>query len=90
MHFAVDPLVALGVAAATAVTDAAYVFFNAAVAARRRVWAANWSGIWYLLSAFAVINYTQNAAYVLFAAAGSWIGAFVSISLLRRRPSPPA
>jgi uncharacterized membrane protein YhaH (DUF805 family) len=90
MHFAVDPLIALGVAAATAVTDAAYVFFNAAVAARRRVWAANWSGIWYLLSAFAVINYTQNAAYVLFAAAGSWIGAFVSISLLRRRPSPPA
>jgi uncharacterized membrane protein YhaH (DUF805 family) len=90
MHFAVDPLIALGVAAATAVTDAAYVFFNAAVAARRRVWAANWSGIWYLLSAFAVISYTQNAAYVLFAAIGSWIGAFTSVSLLRRRPSPPA
>jgi uncharacterized membrane protein YhaH (DUF805 family) len=90
MHFAVDPLIALGVAAATAVTDAAYVFFNAAVAARRRVWAANWSGIWYLLSAFAVISYTQNAAYVLFAAIGSWIGAFASVSLLRRRPNPPA
>jgi len=90
MHIAVDPLIALGVAAATAVTDAAYVFFNAAVNARRRVWAANWSGIWYLLSAFAVINYTQNAAYVLFAALGSWIGAFISVTLLRRRPSPPA
>jgi hypothetical protein len=90
MHFAVDPLIALGVAAATAVTDAAYVFFNAAVAARRRVWAANWSAIWYLLSAFAVISYTQNAVYVVFAAAGSWVGAFASISLLRRRPSPPA
>ena len=90
MHFAVDPLIALGVAVATAVTDAAYVFFNAAVAARRRVWAANWSGIWYLLSAFAVISYTQNAAYVLFAALGSWVGAFASVSLLRRRPGPPA
>ena len=90
MQLAVDPLVALGVAAATAVTDAAYVFFNAAVTARRRVWAANWSGIWYLLSAFAVISYTQNAAYVVFAAIGSWIGAFCSVSLLRRRPSPPA
>jgi uncharacterized membrane protein YhaH (DUF805 family) len=90
MNFAVDPLIALGVAAATAVTDAAYVFFNAAVAARRRVWAANWSGIWYLLSAFAVISYTQNAVYVVFAAIGSWIGAFCSVSLLRRRPSPPA
>jgi hypothetical protein len=90
MHFAVDPLIALGVAAATAVTDACYVFFNAAVTARRRVWAANWSGIWYLLSAFAVINYTQNAAYVVFAAVGSWVGAFASVTLLRRRSSPPA
>jgi uncharacterized membrane protein YhaH (DUF805 family) len=90
MHFAVDPLIALGVAAATAVTDAAYVFFNAAVTARRRVWAANWSGIWYLLSAFAVISYTQNAAYVVFAAMGSWVGAFLSVTLLRRRPNPPA
>jgi uncharacterized membrane protein YhaH (DUF805 family) len=90
MNFAVDPLIGLGVAAATAVTDAAYVFFNAAVQARRRVWAANWSGIWYLLSAFAVISYTQHAIYVLFAAAGSWVGAFVSVTYLRRRPSPPA
>jgi uncharacterized membrane protein YhaH (DUF805 family) len=90
MHFAVDPLIALGVAACTAVTDAAYVFFNAAVAARKRFWAANWSGIWYLLSAFAVISYTQNPVYVVFAALGSWIGAFASVSLLRRRPGPPA
>jgi uncharacterized membrane protein YhaH (DUF805 family) len=90
MHFAVDPLIAVGVAVATAVTDAAYVFFSAAVQARRRIWAANWSGIWYLLSAFAVISYTQNAAYVVFAAAGSWVGAFISVTLLRRRPSPPA
>jgi uncharacterized membrane protein YhaH (DUF805 family) len=90
MNFAVDPLIGLGVAAATAVTDAAYVFFNAAVQGRRRVSAANWSGIWYLLSAFAVINYTQHAVYVLFAAAGSWVGAFLSVTFLRRRPSPPA
>jgi hypothetical protein len=37
-----------------------------------------------------VISYTQNAVYVVFAAIGSWIGAFCSVSLLRRRPSPPA
>jgi uncharacterized membrane protein YhaH (DUF805 family) len=90
MNFAVDPLIALGVATATAVTDAAYVFFNAAVTARRRISAANWSGVWYLLSAFAVINYTENAVYVVFAAIGSWIGAFFSVTLLRRRASPPA
>ena len=85
MTLVIDPLIAAGVVACTAVTDAVYVFFNAAVAARRRVWAANWSGMWYLLSAFAVISYTQNPAYVLFAAAGSWLGAFASVTWLRRR-----
>ena len=80
----VNPLIAIAVLASTATTDAAYVFFNAAVTSRRRVWAANWSGIWYVLSAFAVISYTENAIYVLFAAMGSWIGAFASVTWLRR------
>ena len=48
MIFQINPLVAMGVLASTAATDSAYVFFNAAVAGRRRVWAANWSAIWYL------------------------------------------
>ena len=75
---------ALGVVVATAATDAAYVRFTAAVADRRRLPAANWSGFWYLLSAFAVISYTQNWVYVIFAALGSWLGAFASISLMRK------
>jgi hypothetical protein len=78
----IDPFVALGVIASTAVTDAAYVFFNAAVSERKRMTAATWSSIWYLLSAFAVISYTSNWIYVLFAAIGSWIGGFFSISAL--------
>jgi len=78
----VDPLIAAGVVLSTAVTDAVYVFFNAAVAARRRVAAASWSSVWYLLSAFAVISYTSNWAYVLFAALGAWIGGFLSITAL--------
>ncbi len=81
---------AAGVFASTAVTDAAYVFFNAAVAGRRRMVAANWSAVWYLLSAFAVISYTHNAAYVVFAAGGSWLGAFGSVSLLRPPPTASA
>lgn len=89
MTLDVNPLIAVGVVASTAVTDAAYVFFNAAVAARRRVVAANWSGVWYLLSAFAVISYTHNLVYVFFAAAGSWLGAFVSLTLLGRGGGPP-
>jgi uncharacterized membrane protein YhaH (DUF805 family) len=84
ISLAFSPLIAVGVLASTAVTDAAYVFFNAAVTSRRRVMAANWSGIWYLLSAFAVISYTENWIYVGFAAAGSWVGAFSSVTWLRR------
>jgi hypothetical protein len=80
----IDPLTAGGVVLATAATDAVYVMFTAAVAARRRVPAASWSSLWYLLSAFAVISYTQNWVYVCFAAAGSWIGAFLTITFLRR------
>jgi hypothetical protein len=80
----IDLVLAAGVLLSTAVTDAAYVMFNASVSARNRVAAANWSSMWYLLSAFAVISYTSNWAYVLFAAAGSWIGGFLSITVLNR------
>ncbi|MBW4021888.1 MAG: hypothetical protein HIU92_01925 [Proteobacteria bacterium] len=83
MHLHVAPLTAFGVVAATAATDAVYVMFSSAVLQKRRVSAANWSGLWYLLSSFAVISYTQNWVYVLFAAVGSWLGAYASITFLR-------
>ncbi len=93
MLFGVHPLIALGVLASTAATDAAYVFFNAAVSGRQRIRAANWSAIWYMLSAFAVISYTENAVYVLFAAAGSrtslpWKKQFCPLTRLRPIPKP--
>ena len=81
----INPLLALGVVLSTIATDAVYVLFNAAVSDRRRLGAASWSSVWYLLSAFAVISYTTSWVYVLFAAAGSWIGAFLSITWLRKR-----
>ena len=80
----IDLWLALGVLASTAATDAVYVMFNAAVSARKRVPAATWSSVWYLLSAFAVISYTKNWVYVLFAAAGSWLGAYASMTWLRK------
>jgi hypothetical protein len=82
----IDPWLSVGVFVSTAATDAVYVMFNAAVSSQRRVPAATWSSVWYLLSAFAVISYTNNWAYVGFAAAGSWIGAYLSMTLLRRPP----
>lgn len=85
----IDPWIAGGVVLSTAVTDAVYVFFNAAVSSRRRIAAASWSSAWYLLSAFAVISYTSNWVYVLFAALGSWIGGFLSVTALDRGTRKP-
>lgn len=82
----IDPLTAAGVVVATAATDAVYVMFTASVVGRRRVAAASWSALWYMLSSYAVISYTENWVYVLFAAGGSWLGAFASITFLHRPP----
>jgi hypothetical protein len=86
---AINPLTAAGVMVATAATDAVYVMFTSAVVARRRIPAATWSSFWYLLSSYAVISYTENWIYVAFAAAGSWIGAFATISFMHRPAGGP-
>jgi hypothetical protein len=88
MIHAPSPLIATGVVASTAATDAVYVLFTAAVAARRRTVAASWSSIWYLLSAFAVISYTGNPIYVVFAAVGSWLGAYGAVTWLGAAGKP--
>ncbi len=84
MNLSLNLLIATAVFCATVVTDAVYVLFTAAVASRQRFRAANWSSIWYLLSAFSVISYTGNPAYVVFAALGSWVGAYLSLTWLNR------
>jgi hypothetical protein len=89
MLMGIDPLLALGVVLATAATDAVYVMFTSAVVARRRMPAATWSSVWYLLSSFAVISYTNNWRYVAFAAAGSWIGAYITMTYLHGPPGQP-
>ena len=81
----IDPLIALGVAAATALTDAVYVMYTSSVVHRRDLAAANWGSLTYMLSAFAVISFTNNWIYVVFAALGSWIGAYATMKYLRRR-----
>src|SRR6201991_1972180 len=91
MMSAINPLTAGAVILATAATDAVYVMFTSAVVARKRLPAATWSSIWYVLSSFAVISYTNNWIYVVFAAVGSWIGAYVTMTFLHGPPShPPA
>jgi ABC-type uncharacterized transport system substrate-binding protein len=85
----IDPWLALGVVLATAATDAVYVMFTSSVIARKRVAAANYSALWYTLSSFAVISYTNNWIYVVFAAVGSWVGAYLSMTWLHRPPGKP-
>ena len=87
--FEIDPWLALGVVVATALTDAVYVMFTNSVIARKRVAAANWSSLWYTLSSFAVISYTNNWVYVVFAAVGSWIGAYVTMTFLHGAGGKP-
>jgi hypothetical protein len=89
MWLTIDPLIAAGIVLATAATDAVYVMFTSAVVARKRMNAATGSSVWYLLSSFAVIHYTENWVYVAFAAAGSWIGAFATISFMHRPTGGP-
>lgn len=85
----IDIWLALGVVLATALTDAVYVMFTSSVIARKRFAAANYSALWYTLSSFAVISYTNNWIYVVFAALGSWIGAYLSMTWLHRPPGKP-
>ena len=89
MISAINPLTAGAVILATAATDAVYVMFTSAVVAHRPAQAANWSGIWYMLSSFAVINYTNNWVYIIFAVIGSWIGAYLTLRYFRRKPANP-
>jgi uncharacterized membrane protein YhaH (DUF805 family) len=88
-NLAIDPLIAVAVVIATACTDAVYVMFTNAVVKRKRLPAASWSSIWYLLSSFAVISYTNHWVYVVFAAAGSFVGAYLTMTFLHSRPAYP-
>jgi hypothetical protein len=81
----IDPWIALGVVAATALTDAVCVMFTSSVVHRKDLAAANWSSLSYTLSAFAVISFTNNWIYVVFAALGSWVGAYATMKYLRWR-----
>jgi hypothetical protein len=70
------------------VTDAVYVLFANAVVKRRRLPAATWSSVWSLLSSFAVIS-SNRWVYVLFAATGSFIGAYATMTYLHPGPTYP-
>lgn len=87
---AIDPWIALGVVAATAITDAVCVMYTSAVVHRRDLATANWGSLTYMLSAFAVISFTTHWFYVVFASLGAWVGSYASMKYLRWRASRSA
>jgi hypothetical protein len=93
MHIlTIDPPIAAAVFPAAAATNAINVRFTLAVVARHRVAAANWSSLWYLLSSYAVISYTNDWIYVLFEAIGyQWARCTENVRYLdlTRAPVPP-
>jgi len=78
-----------GVLLATAATDAVYVMFTSAVVARRRVPRGDVEQRMVSALFLCRVSYTENWVYVAFAALGSWLGAFVSITYLHRPPGGP-
>jgi hypothetical protein len=85
----IDPWLALGVAGAMAVTDAVCVMFTASVVHRKGLAVANWSALSYTLSGFAVISYTNHWIYIVFAAIGSWFGAYLAMKYLPDATAAP-
>jgi len=82
MH--IDPWLALGVFLSTAATDAVLRLVQCSGVLSTTSTRGYLEQRVVLLSAFAVISYTKNWMYVGFAASGSWVGAFISMTLLRR------
>jgi predicted small integral membrane protein len=78
----IDLWLALGVVTATALTDAVCVLFTASIVRRKAVAAASFSSLSYMLSSFAVISFTSNWFYVVPAALGSWLGAYITMRCL--------
>lgn len=75
----IDPIIALSVFLVTAFMDVLHAIYTKAVSEDRPVLAATSGSVVYMVSAYAVIQYTQNWIYILFMVGGSWIGTYLTI-----------
>jgi hypothetical protein len=78
----IDPMLALGVTLSAAADRCCVRDVQRCSRGAQARSCASWSAVWYLLSAFVVISYTRHWVYVGFAALGSWIGAYLSMTWL--------
>lgn len=80
----IDPWIALLVVALTATMDALHVIYTKSVADNQAARAASFGSIMYLISGFAVIQYTENHIYLIFMAIGSWLGVYFTVRFHRK------
>jgi uncharacterized membrane protein YfcA len=81
-----DLRVALAVFLLTALMDGLHAIYTRAIATHCAGRAATFGSLIYLISAFAILQYTQNGWYLLFVVAGSWIGTYMGVKI-QSRPS---
>ncbi len=79
-----DIKVAICVFVLTALMDALHAIYTRSVAQHRALSAATFGSAIYLISAFAVLQYTQNPWYLGFVVSGSWVGTFLSVKFGKR------
>ena len=74
-----DPLLALTVFILTMAMDALHAIYTKAIASNQAGRAASFGSVIYLISGFAVIQYTANHFYLIFVVLGSWMGTYLSV-----------
>lgn len=75
-------LIAIAVFFAYIVIDFLYAAYTIYIQ-RKKAATAAWAGaLMYSLMAFGIMEYTHNPLYIIFVAAGSWIGTYYSVKKL--------
>ncbi len=82
---AIDPLIAGAVFASSFILDWLYTRYTYYLMQKRAEMAATLAFIWHLLGAVMVVQYADNAAYILFVCAGGALGTWVTVSRERRQ-----
>lgn len=81
----IDPLIAGAVFASSFVLDWLYTRYTYYLMQKRAEMAATLAFIWHLLGAVMVVQYADNAAYILFVCAGGALGTWVTVRRERRQ-----
>lgn len=74
-----NPFIAVAIGLAYAAIDAAYVLYTAAIVKQQALQAASASVIIYLLVGSGIIAFSTNAWYLLPAAAGGFLGTYLTV-----------